>query len=92
MQQQAIVYSIIDCGLQQRPRAGVSGSGMTRTDQSPLWPGAPMALAAAVLFGITVRVYRNDYGDSLQDCPLAPRKLGPKPRGEPDTARQGQLL
>src|ERR1700751_2486108 len=24
---------------------------MTRTDQSPRWPGVPMALAAAVLFG-----------------------------------------
>ena len=24
---------------------------MTQADQSPLWPGVPMALAAAVLFG-----------------------------------------
>src|SRR5436305_15263293 len=27
------------------------GCGMARTDQSPLWPGVPLALAAAVLFG-----------------------------------------
>src|SRR5205823_6686334 len=34
-----------------RPPARISGSPMTRGDPSPLWPGVPMALGAALLFG-----------------------------------------
>src|SRR5438270_11276234 len=50
VQQRGIDDSTFACSLYM-PRSVVSGFDMIRTDHSPLWPGVPMALAAAVLFG-----------------------------------------
>src|SRR5438874_944487 len=50
VQQRGIDDSTFDCSLRM-PRFIVSGFDMIRTDHSPLWPGVPIALAAAGLFG-----------------------------------------
>src|SRR5437762_11559168 len=50
VQQRGVDDSTFACSLCM-PRSVVSGFDMIRTDHSPLWPGVPMALAAAVLFG-----------------------------------------